>query len=101
MVDISDSFFELFENNSSLDYSLNFSYGFILISNFNNFFVFSHDLFDSFHDYWNFNNFLDNILNIFVDVNKLRNNTFDLNYFWYFNDSFLKPFNFINLWNDH
>ena len=101
MVDVSNSFFKLFKNNSSFDNSLNFLNSFIFISNLNDFFIFSYNLFDSFHNNWNFDNFLNNVLNVFVNVNKLRNNTFDLDYLWYFDDSLLKSFNFVDLWNDN
>ena len=101
MVNISYSLFELLKNDCSFDNSFDFLNSFIFISNLNDFFIFSYDLFDSFHNNWNFDNFLNNVLNVFVNVNKLRNNTFDLDYLWYFDDSLLKSFNFVDLWNDN
>jgi hypothetical protein len=83
--DFSDCFFEFLKNNSLLNNSLNISDSLIFISHLNNLLVLFHNFFDSFHYDWNFNYSLNNILDVFVDVDELGNDLFDLNYSWYLN----------------
>jgi hypothetical protein len=97
MVNISNSFFEFLKNHSPLHNFLNFSHSFVFISNFNDLFVFLDYLFDSLHNDWNLNNLLNNILDVFVDIDELRNNLLDFNDSWNFHKFLFKALYFINL----
>jgi hypothetical protein len=97
MVDVSDYFFEFLENYSLFDNSFNFLHSFIFVSQFNNFLVFFCYLLNALHDDWNFNDFLDNVLDVFVNINQLRNNLFDLDDSWNFNKFFFDSLNLIDL----
>jgi hypothetical protein len=97
MVNISYCFFELLKYHSSLNNFLNFSHSFVFISNFNYLFILSDDLFDSLHNDWNLNNLFNNVLNVSIDVDELRNNLFHFNDSWYFYKFLFKSLYFINL----
>jgi len=101
MIDISHCFLELLKNNSFLDNLFDLLDSFVLVSDLNDLFVFLDDLFDSLHNDWNFNDFLNNFLDVFVDVDKLRNNLLDFVDLRNFNDFFLKSLNFVDLGNNH
>ena len=96
MVDISNNLLEFLQNNGFLNCSFNLSNVFILSSDFNNFFIFLGNLFDSFHDQWNLDNLFNNILNVSVDIDKLRNDLFNLNNSWNFNHLLLNSFDLID-----
>ena len=100
MVDVSDCLFEFLKNHSSFHNSFNFFHCFILITNLNNFFIFFNNFFDPFHDDWDLDNLLNNILNVFVDIDELRNNLFNLYDSWHFNEFFFEALNFVDLGHD-
>lgn len=97
MVDVSDCLFEFLKNHSSLHNSLNFFHCFVLITNLNNLFIFFHNFFNPLHDDWDLDNLLNNILNVFIDVDELRHNLFNLYDSWNFNEFFFKTLNFVDL----
>ncbi len=99
MVDISYNFFEFFHNNCFLDNFLNFSDCLIFVLNLNDFFVLSDDFFDLFDNNWNFNNLFNNFFDVFVDVNKLRNDSLNLNNFRNLDNYFFCSFNFLDFRN--
>ncbi len=99
MVDVSNNFFELFHNDWFFNYFFDFLYGFIFISDFNNFFVLSDDLFKLFNDNWDFNNLFNYVLDISVNVYQLRYNFFNLSQFRYLNNNFSYSLNLMNFWN--
>lgn len=78
MIDVSDYFFEFFQNDCFLNYSFDFFNGLIFISKFNYFFILFDDFLDLFHDDWNFNYFLHDCLDVVVHLYELRDNFFDL-----------------------
>ena len=101
MVDISDSFFEFLEDNCFFNNPFNFLNRLILISHLNNLFVFFNDLFDSLHNYWDFYYLLNNVLYVSVDIDELRNNPFNLNNLWNFNNLLFDSFDFVDLGDDN
>ena len=68
---------------------------------FNNFFIFFDNFLNSFHNDWNLDNLFDNVLNVFIDIDELRNNFFNFNNLWYFDQFLFDSFYFIDLWYNH
>jgi hypothetical protein len=99
MIDISDHFFEFFNNNGFLYNRFDLFNGFILVPNLNYFFTFSNNLFNLLNNNWNLNYLFNNILNISINVNDLRNNLLNLIDFRNFNNDIISSLNFINFRN--
>ena len=96
MVDVSNCLSEFLKNHSFLHNLFNLFHSFILITDLDNFFIFFNNLFDPFHDNWNFDDFLNNILNVLIDIDELRNNPFDFYDPWHLNELFFKALDFID-----
>lgn len=78
MVDVTDYFFELFKNHSSLDYPFHFLHCFVLVPHLDNLLVLLHDLLDPLHDDWNLNDLLYDVLDVSVYIDQLWYDSFDL-----------------------
>ncbi len=100
MVDISYCFLELFEYYCLFHHLLNFPHGCVFVANFNNLFIFFDDLFDSLHNDGNLDDLFHDVLNVFVDVDELRDNSFHFNNARDFHQFFFNSFNFIDLRDD-
>lgn len=99
MIDVTDCLFEFLQNNSSLDNSFNFSNSLVFVPNLDYLLILLHDLFNTFHDNRNLNNLLDNVLDVLIHINKLRNDLLNLNNSRHFNYSLFNSFYFIDLWD--
>jgi hypothetical protein len=100
MIDISHSFFEFFKHNCLFNNLLNFLHTFIFVAEFNNLFSLLNNFLDSFHYDWDLDNLLDNVLNVSVDVDQLRNDLLDFNDAWNFYQLFLEPLDLVDLGNN-
>jgi hypothetical protein len=97
MIDISNCFFEFLEHNCFLDDSFNLFNSFILVTQLDYFLILFCYFLNSFHNNWNFNDLFNNVLNISVDIDKLRNNFFNLNDSWNLNKFLFDSLDFIDL----
>jgi hypothetical protein len=100
MVDISNHFLEFFHDNNLLDKSVNLSNSFIFVSKFNNFLVFSNNLFELFDYYGYFDDLFNDTLDVSVDIYQLRDYSFDFNNFWHFYDLFLCDLDLVDSWDN-
>lgn len=100
MVDIPNDLFEFLEDHSLLNYSFDLSYVSVFVSHLNDLLVLFHNFFDLFDNDWNFDDLLNDALNVSVDVDKLRNDPFDFNDLWDFYNFFSEFFYFINFGNN-
>lgn len=101
MVDVSDYLFEFFHNNCLFNNFFYLSDCLIFIFNFNDFFIFFDNFFDLFNDDWDLNYLFDNLFNVFVNVDKLRDDSFNFNNFWNFNNDLFGSFYFLNFRNSN
>lgn len=101
MVDVSDYLFEFFHNNCLFNDFFYLSDCLIFIFNFNDFFIFFDNFFDLFNDDWDLNYLFDNLFNVFVNVDKLRDDSFNFNNFWNFNNDLFGSFYFLNFRNSN
>lgn len=99
VVNITNSFFKLLQDDCPLDYFLDFSHSFILVSNFHDLFVLLYNLFNTLHYHRDFHNLLHDVLNVSVHVDELRNKLFDFNDFGNLDDLLFNAFDLVYLWN--
>ena len=99
MIDISHRFFELFKNNSLLYNFFYFFHTFILVTKLNYFFMLCGDFFHFLHYDRYLHYLLNDILDISVHIDQLRNHFLDLYYLWHFNDLLLNFLDLINFRN--
>ncbi len=87
-------------NNCVLNQLFNFlnSFNFIIYLNYD--FLFLIDFFYLLKYDWDLHNFFDDIMNVLIYFHYLRNNLFNLNNFWNFDDLFLNSLDFDNFWHD-
>lgn len=98
VINVLYSLFELLQNNSFFHYSLDFLDLCNRGVDLDNLIFFFFDLLHSLKYERNFYNFLNNILNILFDPNKLRYKCLNLHYLWHFDNFLYTLLHFINLW---
>lgn len=99
MVDVSHDFLELLHNNC-LFYNLFYLFdSFVLILDLDDFLLISDDLFDFFYNDWNFDDLVNDLFYVSVDIDQLRDDSLDFEYLWNFDNDFLGSFDLLNLWN--
>jgi hypothetical protein len=99
MVDVSDNFLEFLHDDCLLDNPFNFLYGFVLVLDLNNLFVLPDNLLYLFNNDWDLDYFLDDLLDVSVNVDQLRENSFYFNNLGNLNDNLFGSFHFMNLGN--
>lgn len=99
MIDISDDFFEFLHDYGFFDNRFNFLDCLILVSDLDNFFIFSDNLLDLFNNDGYLHDLLNYVLDIPVDIDNLGDNPFYFNNLGNFDDFLLESFDFIYFGN--
>lgn len=99
VVDVSYDLFEFLHNNCPLNNGFNLFDSLIFISDFDDLFILSNNLFDLFDDDWYFDNLFNDVLNVSVDINNLRNDFLNFDNLRNLNNDIIASLNLIYFWN--